>query len=584
MSRPTITQAWLSNQPAAAALLSRAYATLQSQVDHARAVQCRAHTPWLRPALLQDPAVRSALAVSQGPAHLQLPGSPVRDAHLLALHHPEALTVTTGQQMGLLGGPLFNLAKVATAIALATTLQDELGSPVVPVFWLQNEDHDLPEIDHTWVPGPDCQPLRLGLDPTEAGPPRQSVADRLLPESVAHVAQSLDALLARQPHGPEVAQWLAHLWRPGQSFTRAFTQTIDALFPDAGLVFVDARYPPLAEALLPFHLAALQASQPLADRLLQRDAELAKAGFSGQVHVRPGAPLAFFAPDGPGGERYRLQPEADGWSLVGATPPQLWTPEAVAERAAAVPGSLSSSALLRPLVQDALLPNAAYVAGPGEIAYFAQNSPIYPLLGLPEPMVVPRTRLRVLDQRAAGWIEELSLTAADLRDAQRVAEAIAEASPFGETEALRARLLAPLLYELAGMQPDLVAIDAGLAKPLQHASAHVTETIDKLVARIARSVAASDHTRTDRLAKLRQLLWPNDAPAERVHGPAWYLARYGQRRLMDAVANACARSDGAEVELVLAPAPHAKPPAPHAKPAAGADDAPASPPAEASYA
>lgn len=559
MSRPTITQAWLSGQPAAAALLSRAYATLRGQIDHARRVQCRAHTPWLRPALLQDPAVRTELAVSQGPAHLQLPDCPVRDAHLLALHHPEALTVTTGQQMGVLGGPLFNLAKVATAIALAKSLQAELGSPVVPVFWLQNEDHDLPEIDHTFVPGPDSQPLRLGLDATEAGPPRLSVADRLLPESVAHIGQSLHALLARQPDGPEVAAWLSQLWRPGQSFTRAFAQTIDALFPDAGLVFVDARYPPLAQALLPFHLTALEQARPLAERLLQRDAELAKAGFAGQVHVRPGAPLAFFAPDGPGGERFRLQPEGQGWALVGASPPQVWTPAAVAERAAALPGSLSSSALLRPLVQDVLLPNAAYVAGPGEIAYFAQNSPLHLLLGLPEPMVVPRTRLRVIDERAAGWLHELDLTAGDLRDQQRVAEAIAQASPLGDTAALRARLLGPVLHELAALHPDLVAIDAGLAKPLQHASAHVTEILDKLVARIARSVAASDHTRSDRLAKLRQLLWPNDAPAERVYGPAWYLARYGRSRLMQAIAAACDRTDGAEVELVLAPAPHQQP-------------------------
>ena len=554
MSLPTITAAWLQGDPAAATLLPRSYATTQTRLAHARAVQQRPS-----PAIVRQPGVLDALAQQHGPGHLCLPPCTLRGSYLTALQDPQTLTVTTGQQMGLLGGPLFNLAKVATAIALAKDLQAQLGTPVVPVFWLQNEDHDLPEIDHTFVPGPDGQPLRLGLDRTEAGPERLSVADRVLPESVAHVCQSLQALLQRQGAGLAVTEQLTAIWRPGVSWTVAFAQTLQACFPAAGLVFVDARYGPLAKALVPLHLQALDLREVWAERLLQRDAELAAAGFRGQVHVRPGAPLAFLAPEGPGYERFRLQPQdGDSFALVGDPAERFLTLQQVQDAAVAHPGALSSSALLRPMVQDALLPNAAYVAGPGELAYFAQIAPLYPSLGLPEPMVMPRARLRVQDERSAGWLAEVALSADAVRSPQRTAEALTAASSVGDTESLRQRLLGPLLAELEVLRPVLTALDGGLDKPLNHAAHNVTDTLDKLVGRIARSVANHDQVRLQRLERLRQLLWPDDQPQERAYGPAWFLARFGPEPLLEAVQAACARWDGGLTDVVLEPAPHAE--------------------------
>src|SRR5438309_81170 len=71
------------------------------------------------------------------------------------------------------------------------------------------------------------------------------------------------------------------------------------------------------------------------------------------------------------------------------------------------------SALLRPIVQDALLPPAAYVAGPGEASYFAQVAAIAPHFDLPPPLVVPRARLRIVDEPARALLDKLGLQPAD---------------------------------------------------------------------------------------------------------------------------------------------------------------------------
>src|SRR5262249_46503097 len=157
--------------------------------------------------------------------------------------------------------------------------------------------------------------------------------------------------------------------------------------------------------------------------LAERGQTLRAAGFDEQVHVRPGSPLCFVHADSPDGPRYRLEPANGGFALVGAEPAAQMTAPQLSALAARDPLRLSTSALLRPIIEGHLLPEAAYVGGPGEIGYFAQVAPLYERFGLLPPIVVPRARFRVLEHATRALLGKLGLAAADVEtsrdDAQK---------------------------------------------------------------------------------------------------------------------------------------------------------------------
>jgi len=177
-------------------------------------------------------------------------------------------------------------------------------------------------------------------------------------------------------------------------------------------VMIDPREPTLAAAVAGVHARALAEAEPIAAALIAQAAELERAGFAPPVHVRPGAPLSFFHPGGPRGPRFRLDPAPGGGfaEVGGAT---IHSRAALFAELAADPMRFSTSALLRPIVQDALLPTAAYVGGPAEVAYFAQLPPLYRAFDRALPLVVPRARFRIVDERARRLLERLGLGAAD---------------------------------------------------------------------------------------------------------------------------------------------------------------------------
>ncbi len=367
---------------------------------------------------------------------------------------PGAVAVVTGQQIGLFLGPLYSVYKAATAIACARALQAETGVRCVPVFWLQTEDHDFEEIDHVHVldAAGDLKRLQVRV----VAEPKTSVKHALLGDDVGEAVKQL----------AEPGRWAEH-YRPGATWVAAFTGVMRSLFPE--LVFVDPC--DHAEAAAPVHARALREAGVISRVLEARSRELEAAGFEVQVHVKPGAPLSFFHPAGPRGPRHRLTGDETGLS-----------------------GFFSTSALLRPILQDTWLPTAAIVGGPGELNYFAQLQPLYAHFGLPMPMLVPRSRFRVIDRRTKRLLEKLEPVA---------------------------RLDGPTPEEIE-RQLVKAAGDALAGVPLPDAVKRTQGTIARAASRFAgryrRHLDTADAVRADRLARVQRVLEPNGEPQERVLG------------------------------------------------------------------
>jgi bacillithiol biosynthesis cysteine-adding enzyme BshC len=488
------------------------------------------------------PAVYAALEaqnVRSGP-------SAAREANLARLRGGAAVAVT-GQQVGLFLGPLYTIYKAASTVRVARALSEASGRDVVPVFWLQTEDHDLPEIAHCTVAGASGEPRSLQLQVPEDN--HVSIAHLRLPEQIGECHAALAAELGTLPQAaPHLGRLLRH-YRAGAGWAEAFAGVLSELFEPEGLLVFDPRERAIAEHLSPLHERALAQASELAQLLLARRDALERTGYEAVVHVRAGAPLAFFHARAADGPRCRLAPAAGGFVELGTH--EGHTPAQLMAALARDPLCFSSSALLRPIVQDWLLPSAAYVGGPAEVAYFAQLAPLYSAFELEMPLIVPRARLCVIEPAAARLLERLHLTPAALVQSEslllRDLAAIGGGGPSpGQFEHA---LTSGFEHVLATALAELGPIGQRLGPTLDKTRDKLRTTALKLADRYASLRAEGDVARVSALHRLRGLLQPRGLPQERVYAFAHFAARFGERPFLERVLGAIEPFAAAQQEL-----------------------------------
>jgi len=441
--------------------------------------------------------------------------------------------VATGQQVGLFLGPLYGFYKAASAVAVARALEAEAGVRCVPLFWLQTEDHDFAEVASVTVAGSDGAPRRLTVAAEPSRPPRSSIAHTRLGPDVADALTTLADLLGDSPAAADTVALLARHYREGRTLAEAFAGSLAELFADEGLLFFQPREACIGEVAAPIHREALTGSEAIERLLTARAEELNAAGFATQIPVRPQCALTFFHPDGSEGDRFRVTRDEGGtrWSLSGRA-----TSVAFADLEAALartPLCFSTSALLRPILQDTLFPTAAYVGGPAEVSYFAQLGPLYDRYGLTPPLVIPRARFRLLDAPTRRRLTALGLHADDvgrppgeLLARLTTAATATTATSAPDAEAMRRTVadeILPLVDRLTAeveraSSSGTAKSDRSLARAALRTRATVHRALERLVTRLSHSAATRDDVALARLSKLEASLCPAGVPQERAYG------------------------------------------------------------------
>ena len=474
-----------------------------------------------------DPAIAAALEAQNA----RYAASPARSAHLAALR-VGAAAVVTGQQTGLFLGPLYTLYKAASTVRLARRLAERWGTPVVPVFWLQTEDHDAAEISVGHIARGSGEPLTLSLEVADDGVP---VAHRVLPDSIVDVLATLGEEIARLPHGEEHLTCLTRHYRPGAGWGDAFAGLLAELFADDGLVLIDPRDPVLAPFAAPVHRRALTEARPIAHALAERVHLIEESGSRATVHVREGAPLSFFHPDGHEGCRRRLTAVEGGFVEAGTA-----RPHTLAELLSVLdetPAAFSTSALLRPILQDTWLPTVAYVGGPAEVAYFAQLPPLYAIFDVPMPIVVHRAHLRLVDEPVRRTLSRLGLTPESVCRPLVEVLASARATAPGETDGaeLTRRVVDGIDRALNDVAPLMREAGERAERSLEKSRGTMARAAEKLGRGYDEARLHRDRDLVDDVTRVQAKLYPSGIPQERFFGFSSFAARFGQRAFVERV-------------------------------------------------
>lgn len=375
-----------------------------------------------------------------------------------------AAAAVTGQQVTLFGGPLFALYKAMTAIKVAEQAT-AAGVDTVPVFWLATEDHDLAEVSKTFLLAPDGN--LHGIESTASGPANAPISAVRFGDEVARLTGSARDLLG----DAALADVLAAAYRPGATFGDAFARLFAHIFRDYGIILLDPSDAELHQVAASVYRAAIVGAADLDRELLERGRALESAGYQQQVKVTPSSTLVF-AIDGQA--RVPIH-RANGDFTIGQN--KLSAAEVLA-RIASEPEKFSANVLLRPVVQDHLLPTLAYVGGPAEVAYFAQAEVVYrELLGRVTP-VLPRLHAFLIEPRIERLLEKYRLGVADT---------------FQGIERLRERMAAGVLPN--ALEPRFAAAEQAVSTPL-----------DEIVAELSKLDPTAAEAARKRVAKIRYQL------------------------------------------------------------------------------
>jgi bacillithiol biosynthesis cysteine-adding enzyme BshC len=436
-----------------------------------------------------------------------------------------AAAIVTGQQVGLFGGPMFATYKALSAVKLAEEAK-AAGVDAVPIFWLATYDHDLAEVNHVSMPGADG--LLRTLTTSSHSIPGAPVSEVRLGEEILPVVEEAAGLLGQSA----ALQLLRDSYRPGETLGSAFARFYAHLFADRGVILLDASDPELHRIAVPIYRAAVEHASEIANAVLARGQALEAAGYHQQVKVTSSSVLLFTLQNG---VRTPIQ-HADGASpeflIASENATEKLSSDELLDRISTTPESFSPNVLLRPVVQDYLLPTLAYAGGAAETAYFAQAGAVYErILGRTTP-IVPRFSATLVEPKVQHGLEKFRITVLDtFQGAEWLRRKLAANSLPADLQAAFERANKSIDESFSSLHESLAKLDPTLVEASQTAVSKAHYQLDRLRER----AMAAELRRSEVLGRKAELisnaLYPQGALQERGIAAVYYLARHGTELL-----------------------------------------------------
>jgi bacillithiol biosynthesis cysteine-adding enzyme BshC len=416
--------------------------------------------------------------------------------------------VVTGQQVGLFGGPLFCILKALTAVIMA----EKAGA--VPVFWMATEDHDLEEVNTVKLPAGDHLKKFTVNVPHREGAPVGTIE---FTDEIAAAVQQVEAIFGKS----EISELLAASYRKSETFGTAFARFYTKVFSDLGVIFLNPLDPELHRIAQPVFRAALEKSEEINHALLERNKELEAAGYVAQVKVTPSHTLCFYYDDG------ARTPVKHYDKEFFVSERKLAAAELIKETERC-PERFSANVLLRPVVQDYLLPTLCYIGGPAEVAYFAQIEVVYRKLAGRLTPIVPRIFATLIEPRQAKLMDRYQLSLPDLFNAPEKTRELVGSRALPESILKSFDQAAEHVEQaLSLIQGPLEKLDKTLVDAAENAGTKMRYQLQTIRDKAARAETRKNSEVMQHADELVTALYPNKDLQEREVGAVYFLLKYG---------------------------------------------------------
>lgn len=455
----------------------------------------------------------------------QWSGGEATARHITALAQKGSVAIVTGQQVGVFGGPLFTLFKALTCLKLAESLRARSGREVVPIFWLAADDDDVAEVNQLTVANRENELIALSCLADAAT--RRPVSQVQLPDNIASCHEALAAAIPDTEFKNELLQALQAAYQPGTTLPDAFARWLLNLLGHFGLVVMNPADPAIKKLAAPLFAREVNDGSPSTTAALQAIEKISTAGYSAQVPLRAGRLNLFYVQT----QRHALE-HRDG--IFNSTDETLrFSRDALLKELDAHPECFAPNVMLRPLMQDFLLPTVAYVAGPAEIAYFAQLRGVYEAFGMPMPAIFPRHSFTLVEKKISHVLEKHKLQIADFWSAQGSAaeELVGQILKREAADGLFAPVAAArdeLSQRLTELKTRATALDATLGGFIEKEQGKVFHQLEGIEKKLLQTAKRQNETLTQQIAKAAHALYPHRHLQERELSFVPYLCKYGR--------------------------------------------------------
>jgi bacillithiol biosynthesis cysteine-adding enzyme BshC len=443
------------------------------------------------------------------------------------LRSPKTAAIVTGQQVGLFAGSLYTIYKTASVLALQKQYSRLFPDyQFAPIFWLEGEDHDYEEIAAvSLIAGNELKTLRYD---EKNHSERKMIGRTVLSSDITGFIDGFLSALPQTDFTASISDAIRAAYAPGETFLTAFAKLMNTLFRADGIIFLsadDARFKSLAKEIF---IREFETFPKSSEAVIAQSALLEEAGFEAQAKAKP---INFYAVDD-FGKRWSVEPQNEKYFSLKPSREELLS-SALLDMTHNAPEKLSPNVILRPILQDEALPTLCYVAGPGEVAYWAQLKKAYQFFGVEMPLVAPRASLTIVEQKISKVFEKLGGEFREVKYAQF----------FFERERLQKEQLASraevdietafkgiedeIKLSLAKLGSSLRRIDPSLEQTLETAQGKMLFQLSQLKEKAFRAEKQKQSELIAQLEKCDLNLLPNGKMQERVLNVCGFINKYG---------------------------------------------------------
>ncbi|UOF89145.1 bacillithiol biosynthesis cysteine-adding enzyme BshC [Fodinisporobacter ferrooxydans] len=437
-----------------------------------------------------------------------------------------ALAIVTGQQAGLFTGPLYTIYKAITAELLANEYQQRLGVSVIPVFWIASEDHDFLEVNHIFV---QTSESLSKIEWSKQETSRKSIGHIKVPEQeVNRLIDELKASTIETEFREQLLQTIYECWQSTDSMADWFGALMAHIFENSRLVFLNPMLHEFRQLSASVFTQGIEWNEAIRNAAFQGAEQVRRCGLEPQVHIMGHSSLLFLQMDN---GRYPLD-FIDGRFAARGTE-YSWSGSELVQIARTAPERMSSNVLLRPIVQDHLLPTLAFVGGGAEVAYHGMLKELFHVYGISMPIIMPRISITVIEKAAAKNSKKYNVSIDSIVSGQDpLQQVLSQLDPVG-VDTVFASFFEQIDKLYVKLKEDLVQIDPQLKKLSEENQQWVQQRVESLRQKTYQFHEQKHEIAVRQLQKLTASLYPNGHLQERVLNIFPFLIKYGPQFVSD---------------------------------------------------